>query len=307
VVTERSGEQHVDLAAIRADDALLDALGRGEPAPSGDDLAGLVVAWRAELATDPPSDALEPPAHGTAVRPVPVRRRATGFRRALAGAVAAAAVLGGVTLGAQRSGPDSPLWPITRVLYPQRADVREAEHAIGLARDAAAAGRYDEARRLLDVAAAQAETVTDPASRQRLRDRIDELRRSLPAGTGPVGATSPTPPTAPGTRAPAAPPTPARSPGRTTTAPTPGAAGRPPAPADPLPGLESLQPSIPVPKLPVPKLPVPKLPVPKLPVPKLPVPTLPPPLHLSSLSGIGGLGPGPSGGTTMTWRVPTTS
>jgi hypothetical protein len=266
VVTERSGEQHVDLAAVQADDTLLDALGRGEPAPAGDDLAGLLVAWRAELATDLPSDTIELPAHGTAVKPVPLRRRNTGFRRALAGAVAAAVLLGGAALGAQRSGPDGPLWPITRVLYPQLVDVRDAEHAIGLAHDAAAAGNYDDARRLLDVAAGHTEQVTDPATRQRLRDQIEELRRSLPAGTGPTVGTSPTAQTAPGTRAPTTLPTPVPPPATTTPAPTQGAGrDQPPAPGIHVPGLKSLQPSLPLPKLPVPTLPLPPSLLPTLP------------------------------------------
>jgi hypothetical protein len=296
VVTERSGEQHVYLAAIQADDALLDALGRGGPAPAGDDLAGLLAAWRAELGTDLPSNTIDPPAGGTvdelafdlpsdtvelpvggnaeerltdAVDPpavVPLRRRTSGFRRALVGAVAAAVLLGGAALGAQRSGPDGPLWPITRVMYPQLADVREAEHAIGLAQDAAAAGRYDDARRLLDVAAGHTDHVTDPATRQRLRDRIAQLRQSLPPAPGPTVGTVPTEPTAPTTPAPTAAPTPTPAPGTTTPAPAPGAGGvQAPAPGDPVPGLKSLLPSLPVPKLPIPTLPLPPSLLPTLP------------------------------------------
>jgi hypothetical protein len=299
VVTERSGEQHVDLAAIQADDALLDALGRGEPAPDGDDLAGLLAAWRAELATDLPSDTVDPPAGGTVdelafdlpsatvelpadgnaderptdaahppvVEPVPLRRRrAPGLRRALVGAVAAAVLVGGAALGAQRSGPDGPLWPITRVMYPQLIDVREAEHAIAQAHDAIAAGRYDDARRLLDVAAGHTDHVTDPATRQRLRDRIEQLRQSLPAAAGPTVGTVPTAPTAPTTPAPTAAPIPTPAPGTTTPAPAPGAGGiQAPAPGDPGPGQKSLLPSLPVPKLPIPTLPLPPSLLPTLP------------------------------------------
>jgi hypothetical protein len=266
VVTERSGE-HADLAAIQADDTLLDALGRGEPAPAGDDLAGLLVAWRAELETDPPSDTIEPPAHGTDVEPVPVRRRNSGFRRALVGVAAAAVLLGGTALGAQRSGPDGPLWPITRVMYPQLADVRAADHAIGQSQNAAAAGKYDDARRFLDAAAAHTERVTDPATRQRLRDRIAQLRRSLPAGAGPVAGAGPTAQTTPGTTTP---PTPVPTPGTTTPAPTSGT-GRDQQPGNPLPGLKPLHPSLPVPKLPLPTLPVPTLPLPPSLLPTLPI------------------------------------
>jgi hypothetical protein len=153
-------------------------------------------------------------------------------------------------------------------MYPQLTDLREAEHAIGLAHDAAATGRYDDARRLLDVAATRTEQVTDPAARQRLRDRIAELRRSLPAGTGPIGGAGPTAQATPATTAV---PTPVSPPGATAPAPTSGA-GRDqrPAPDNPLPGLKPLQPSLPVPKLPVPKLPVPTLPLPPSLLPTLP-------------------------------------
>ena len=49
-----AGELTADeLAAMRADDALLDALGRGEPVTGDDDLAEMLGAWRAEMDTEP--------------------------------------------------------------------------------------------------------------------------------------------------------------------------------------------------------------------------------------------------------------
>lgn len=250
MVTERSGEPPVDLAEIQADDALLDALGHGEPAPDDDDLAGLLAGWRADLGTDLPADLPS----GIPV-PLPARRR-TGVRRMLAGAVAAAVLLGGAALGARHSGPDNPLWPLTRVLYPQQAHVLAVEHTIALAGDAAAAGRHDDARRLLDVAATDVERVEDPATRQRLRDRIEEIRRSLPAATGPAAPAS-TPPT------PVTPSAPAPSPGVTTPGHTPGSGG-----GDPTTGPGGLVPGLPTPQ-------VPPLPGPSLPLPPL-LPSLPP-------------------------------
>jgi len=48
------GELSADeLAALRADDRLLDALGRGEPVTRDDQLAELLGAWRAEMDTEP--------------------------------------------------------------------------------------------------------------------------------------------------------------------------------------------------------------------------------------------------------------
>jgi hypothetical protein len=300
-VSERSGEQPVDLAVIQADDALLDALGRGGPAPGDDDLAGLLAAWRADLATDlgagfadglgagfadglGDSLAVESEAETgeaetgeaetgeaddvtTEIPVVPIRRRHTGFRRVLAGAVAATVLLGGAALGAHRSDPNGPLWPITRVLYPQLADSRTAEHTIAQAQDAAAAGRYDDARRLLDVAAGQAGQIDDPATRQRLLDRIDELRRSLPA-TGPATPAT----TAPSATAGVPSPTTAPVPSAAATGPgaTPGGGGgggRSTAPG----GLPPIVPSLPLPSLPGPTLP---LPLPTLPLPTPLLPTL---------------------------------
>jgi hypothetical protein len=127
-------------------------------------------------------------------------------------------------------------------LYPQVVDARTAEHAIAQAADAAAAGRYDEARRLLDTATGYAQQVGDPATRRRLLDRIDEIRRSLPAASAPTGQPSSTGGATPGTTGPG----PAPSPGTTTGRPggggTPGG-GQSPAPGIPVPNLPSLLPS----------------------------------------------------------------
>ncbi|WP_246835676.1 anti-sigma-D factor RsdA, partial [Micromonospora sp. MH33] len=51
--TPGDGDEAMDLGTIARDDVLLDALGRGEPAPDGDALAGLLAAWRSDLAEEP--------------------------------------------------------------------------------------------------------------------------------------------------------------------------------------------------------------------------------------------------------------
>jgi hypothetical protein len=259
-VTERGGEQPVDLAQIRADDALLDALGRGAPAPGDDDLAGLLAEWRADLDTDI-TDITDIPVDPPTAAPAG-GRSGTGRRRALAGAVAAAVLLGGATLGANRSGPDNPLWPLTKVLYPGLAHEREAEHAIATAREAAAAGQYDRARGLLDDATGQAGQVDDPATRQRLLDRIAEVRRSLPQAPGPAAPTGPpsaTPAPAPGGTA-------GPSPGATTPGPVPGGGGGATGGPGNVPGLPlptQIRPPVSPPALPLPlPLPTPTLTLP---------------------------------------------
>jgi hypothetical protein len=48
--TPSPSNEPVDLDVIRSDDALLDALGRGEPGASDDGIDALLAAWRADLA-----------------------------------------------------------------------------------------------------------------------------------------------------------------------------------------------------------------------------------------------------------------
>lgn len=70
----------LDLRMVREDDALLDALGRGCPAPQRDQVAQLLAGWRTALAADT-----------GALRPVPARAR--GDRRPSVWLATAAAAL----------------------------------------------------------------------------------------------------------------------------------------------------------------------------------------------------------------------
>jgi Anti-sigma-D factor RsdA to sigma factor binding region len=260
-----TGDQPYDLAQVALDDALLDALGRGEPA--GDDqMAAMLSAWRADLDADPPAEtaAFE---GVVAASPRAGRRPAAWLKRVAVGVAAAVVILGGAGLLAGRAGPDSPLWPVSRLLYPEQSDVRAVEYAIAQARQAAGAGRYDDARRLLDEATAGLDRIADPAAVRRLRDEIDQVRRTLPGAvppvTSPSGGPPPTPPASPG------PGGVGGTPGR-----PPGGAPAPPAPGGPLPGLPPVPLPVPVPSAPLP--PPPNLPLPSLPgLPLTPLPSLP--------------------------------
>jgi Anti-sigma-D factor RsdA to sigma factor binding region len=194
-----------DLATVRADDLLLDALGHGDPAPADDDLAAMLGAWRAELSdvTDE-SDVTE---EEDDLAPVRRRRLRSGtYRLILAGAVVVAAA-GGVGVAAAATGtPGSPLWPITQVVNPDRANVLQAQDALDQARQAITAGRYADAGRLLDTAQGLISRVPAGKDAQRLRADLATLRAALPTstpGTAPSG-TSPAAPPANGTRAPGA-------------------------------------------------------------------------------------------------------
>jgi len=257
-----SNEQPFDLAAVAAADALLEALGQGMPAPADDELAGMLAAWRDDLDADQPA-ALVP----VLVEP---ERRSGRFTKVMTGIAAAVLVLGGLVVAAGGAGPNSPLWPVTKVMYPQQADVRAAQHAIASARAAVAAGRYDDARRLLDEATRIVDRIDDRKMQQRLRAEIAQVRALLADRSG----TSP-----PGTGTTSGPSTGATLPGGGGTTPTPGqtpgpgggpTTGAPGGGNGPLPGLPT--PSLPVPKLPVPSLPLPTLPGLPLPTPSLPIP-----------------------------------
>jgi hypothetical protein len=299
-VPGRGGDPSVELSTIQADDALLDALARGDSLDAdADALAGLLTEWRADLDADdlPPlrtdvAAALDPssnagldaglgagatvempaaldagapslrsgaPASVSDISGMPpngwrrVPRPGRGLRRAFAGTIAAAVLLTGAAVGARQSGPDGPLWPLTQVLYPEQAHERAARQAIAEAEEAIAAGDIEAARRKLDAAAHEAAQVDDPAARQRLLDRIGELRRSLP--DAPTPATTTTAPATPATQTPA--PTATQAPGATPQ-PTPGGggAGTPTTgPGQLIPGLPTqIVPSVPGLPLPIPGL-----------------------------------------------------
>jgi hypothetical protein len=235
-------ERPLDLATLHADTMLLDALGRGEPAPDGDTVAAMLAAWRADL-----DERRVPLLTDSAVKGTPPNTS----RRARWAVAAAATVLvgGGLVVAAGHATPGSPLWPITQVVYHDRVAVATAEDAISRARQAAAEGRYDDARRLLDDAAALVARVRDPKQAQRLRTEIESVRATLPAPGAPAPSrTGASGATQPGGSAPASTPTPgpnATGGGDHTTAP-------------------GVVPSLKVPPLPLPTskgLPLPSLPV----------------------------------------------
>jgi len=191
----------VDLAVVAADDALLDALGRGAPAPADDEFAELLAAWRAELSASGNPDAGRSPAPGRAAG-VSVRRPR---RRVWAGAAAAALILlgGGLIAGTVTATPHSPLWPLAAAVDPARADVLTADNRLADARRAIVDGRYADAQHLVDEAAAVVARIRDPQQATRLTAELADVRRKLSgARSGTHGAPGPTPAPAPQPSAP---------------------------------------------------------------------------------------------------------
>ncbi|MGB2571070.1 anti-sigma-D factor RsdA [Micromonospora citrea] len=288
----RQGDgEEPDLAIVAHDDLLLDALGRGGEQPDGDVVGAMLAAWRDDLtvgmdddrdATATPSvdrpvraDTRTSAAPATDVLPAvaPLRQRPLRRRvlRLAAAAVAALVLATGLGIGSREAGPSSPLWSLTKVLYPERAQVRVIEDTIDRAREAIAAGRFDEAAQLIDRARRDLPRVGDPAEADRLRAELDRLRAEIDAAqrdasapacpTWPQCATSPQP-SAPRAPSPGVPGGTGAPVPRTATAEPPAA----PAPSPP-PSPTSDGGLLP-------------------PLPGLPLPTLPGPSVLPSLPGL---------------------
>jgi hypothetical protein len=115
------------------------------------------------------------------------RRRSRGWRLTIA-AVSVAILAGGVATAAANATPNSPLWPVARLLYPQRADRLSAQDALAQARTAIHEGRIADAQQLLARAQTLVAQVDDPVERSRLRGELDQVRQLLP---GAVGVISP--------------------------------------------------------------------------------------------------------------------
>ena len=235
----------VDPDQLARDDALFNALAAGTPGPADDDLATMLSAWQTSLSA-PTSVAPATPAPPARVRsPRPLAKLVA----ALAGAVVVLG--GGLTAAAASAGPDSPLWPITRIVYADRADSRAASQSatelLDQATKAFAEHRYTDSAALVDQASAYVPKVTDAATRQRLEARIQQLRAALATVSLPVPGSSPTPSgsaVAPGAAAPSPTPAPSGKQAESTPAPSPSPSQGGLLPLPPL--LPSLLPSLPL-------------------------------------------------------------
>jgi len=259
----------VSVAQIAADDRLLDALGRGE-APevdlATDPAAAMLAAWQADLDGDGAWMDTWDDEPETAPLPLPAGdpRRKRRLVQAILGAAAAAVVAVGLGVSAHQAQPGSVLWPVSKVVYPQRAEVKAAEKAIADARAAAADGRPGEALALLTTAEEHIARIDDLATAARLRAEVAELRRTLLAAATPPPATSapranvPTPSPAPR----ASESTPSGSSGSDPSTEPGGGDGDDPEPSPSRSAPGGILPDLP---LPTPLLPLPSLPLPPLP------------------------------------------
>ena len=209
----------VDLAAVRADDALIDALaggagggadGYGFGGSDDDDrLAAILAAWRADIEADPMpelvslDEAAEAVAAGHESRD---RLRSRGRRRmpfAIA-AVAAAVACAGLTVAVHGAMPGDTLWGVSKVFFSERAQgverVEEVRNRIEAANGALARGDTATARNELAQANIAIPQVA-PEQRAPLVQERDRVQSSIesdpspssrePAGSDPSTAPSP--------------------------------------------------------------------------------------------------------------------
>jgi len=200
----------VDVAAVRRDDALIDAIAGGGPvatdSPEQYELALLLTNWRADIGATPmPTGPLldDVIAAIDASDARSARSAARGklrLLRPIAGAAAAiAVVMGGATIFSYNAAPGDPLWSVKSVVFSQQADstvaqidttsqLQEVERLI-------AAGDAEAAKNLLEGAADRAGGVRDAD----MRNELDAWRAKLTAEVEKIAPTTPPATTTPGT------------------------------------------------------------------------------------------------------------
>ncbi|MEV0356758.1 anti-sigma-D factor RsdA [Nocardia sp. NPDC050697] len=186
----------VDIAAVRRDDALIDAIASDGPvqtdSPEEFQLAALLADWRAEVVAPPLPAAPDLDEIVAAVnqeigaRKVRVGPRSGGrlrLVRPLAGAAAALAlVFGGMTAFSYNAEPGDPLWRVKEVVFSEQAQttvVARADDELAQVQSALAQGDNDQARVLLDRVRNTAQQVDDPAKQDDLLERWNALVAEL--------------------------------------------------------------------------------------------------------------------------------
>ena len=233
--TEPNAEP-TDLTQVQADDALIEALRNAslfgdadtdtdrmvgaatlggllaDPGPatsvSADiQVANLLRAWRVEIESVPLPNPLELQVATAIVRSAPPRRRALRPMLAVTAAIAAL-LMGSAAIGARSATPDSLLWPVTQMLWGDRADSvqagLDARKGIDIASKALDAGHPDDAETALDFVTVVITKVEDRDGRQTLESDYQKVKQDL-AST--MLTTDPASPTLPATTSPAGAPT----------------------------------------------------------------------------------------------------
>ncbi|WP_228804787.1 anti-sigma-D factor RsdA [Nocardia higoensis] len=191
----------VDIAAVRRDDALIDAIVSGGPVQTDSaeefQLAALLADWRSELIEPPMPSTPDLDAVVAAVnqeigaRKVRVGAQARGKLRLLypiTGAAAALAlIIGGTTAFSYSAEPGDPLWRVKEVVFSEQAQttvVQRADSELSQAEQALEQGNYSQAAALLERAQTNVGQVSDNGKKQELERAwqllLTDLREKSP-------------------------------------------------------------------------------------------------------------------------------
>jgi Anti-sigma-D factor RsdA to sigma factor binding region len=210
IVFSDIGDEPVDLMAVQADDALIDAIAAGRPLPgtahghrADDRITRLLQAWRDDVVAEPMRPLVTGAAADAALR-AGRRTNATGPRHSaprpsmrtrhlipLAGAAAALTIMvSGVALGAHGAKPGDPLWNVSKVLYSDRATSVEkkveVESRLDKVKTALTQGRTDDARKELAAAGTDLTVVRSEEGKETLAEQqafLTEKVEQTPPGT----------------------------------------------------------------------------------------------------------------------------
>ncbi|WP_084514178.1 anti-sigma-D factor RsdA [Nocardia acidivorans] len=210
---EASGDTGpVDIAAVRRDDALIDAISGDGPVQTGTteeyQLAALLANWRAEILDEPMPAGPDLDTIVAAVnQEIGARQARIGaqsgarlrlVRPILGSAAALALIFGGLTAFSYNANPGDPLWRVKEVVFSEQAQstvVSRADSDLAQAQELINQGRPEQAKALLESASANVSHVNDSGKKDDLQDRWQQVLTSL-AKVAPDLATSlmPTPP-----------------------------------------------------------------------------------------------------------------
>ncbi|WP_227984215.1 anti-sigma-D factor RsdA [Nocardia spumae] len=230
----------VDIAAVRRDDALIDAIAGDGPVATDSaeeyQLASLLANWRADIVETPMPAGPDLDAVVAAVnqeigareaRVNANRRGRLRLVRPLMGAAAAVAVIaGGTTAFSYGAQPGDPLWRVKEVVFSQQAQTTIAQRAdddMSKAQTLIDQGHPEQAKALLESASTNTTQVDDHGRKQDLQVRwqhlLDQLRTKAPEVASALESLEPKPSATPTTPPVVAPSIPGRTvePGRQET------------------------------------------------------------------------------------------
>jgi hypothetical protein len=207
-----SEDFELDLSAIQADDALLDALGGADFDASADlgdrELSALLLAWRQDIDSEPLAELVDTKTATEVLRTTSLeqyRAKKANRRRLVAPIAAAAVVLAvvftGSSLAARDAQPGDTLWALTKVLYSEHARSIEAaataRDELQVADTALVQGRLSEARKALDDAGTALQKVSSGDGLDHLTQQHELLTEKLQSPSTPQDPTSGTPSSGP--------------------------------------------------------------------------------------------------------------